>query len=222
MCWWVRGHSGHSVLVARSRGKVFSGDTYEYTYGVGGRYWWYVVVMWILAIVIHGRMERSHSQKYDRSDTRYCVLCHSTRIRAVRFREKELCASRVPWVQEYVRRVTRYCVTAQGCWWLASTRRSFALVGATHFRAFPVQARLPHPWTLSAPTLTLLELQSRLGDTPLKFQAICPQLSPKRDYGPKRVNTPLPTTCRRAVCFLFRISARACIQSTSTREGAGG
>ena len=36
--------------------------------------------------------------------------------------------------------------------------------------------------------LTLLEPQSRFGDTPLKFQVVCPQLSPKRDCGPKRVN----------------------------------
>ena len=35
--------------------------------------------------------------------------------------------------------------------------------------------------------LTLLELQSRFGDTPLKFQVVCPKLSPKRDCSPKRV-----------------------------------
>ena len=32
--------------------------------------------------------------------------------------------------------------------------------------------------------LSLLKLQSRFGDTPLKFQVIRPQLSPKRDCGP--------------------------------------
>ena len=40
------------------------------------------------------------------------------------------------------------------------------------------------------PLLTLLELQSRSGDTPVKFQVICPQLSPKRNCGPKRVKRP--------------------------------
>ena len=35
--------------------------------------------------------------------------------------------------------------------------------------------------------LTLLELQSRFGDTPVKFQVVCPKLSPKRDCSPKRV-----------------------------------
>ena len=37
------------------------------------------------------------------------------------------------------------------------------------------------------PKLTLLELQSRLGDKPLKFQVVCLQLSRKRDCSPKRV-----------------------------------
>ena len=36
--------------------------------------------------------------------------------------------------------------------------------------------------------LTPLELQSRFGDKALKFQVICPQLSPKRDCSFKRVN----------------------------------
>ena len=35
-------------------------------------------------------------------------------------------------------------------------------------------------------TLSLLELQSRFGDTPLKFKVVCPELSPKRDCSPKR------------------------------------
>ena len=40
-------------------------------------------------------------------------------------------------------------------------------------------------------SLTLLELQSRFGYTQLKFRVICPQLSPKRDRSPKRVNIDL-------------------------------
>ena len=36
--------------------------------------------------------------------------------------------------------------------------------------------------------LTLLEPQSRFGDKPVKYQVFCPQLSPKRDWSPKRVN----------------------------------
>ena len=39
--------------------------------------------------------------------------------------------------------------------------------------------------------LTPLELQSRFGDKALKFQVICPQLSPKRDWSSKRVNARL-------------------------------
>ena len=42
------------------------------------------------------------------------------------------------------------------------------------------------------PRLTPLELQSRLGEKALKalnFQVICPQLPPKRDCSPKRVNS---------------------------------
>ena len=39
-------------------------------------------------------------------------------------------------------------------------------------------------------TLTLLALQSRLGDTPVKFQVVCLKLSPKRDCSPKKVNSP--------------------------------
>ena len=38
-------------------------------------------------------------------------------------------------------------------------------------------------------SLTPLELQSRFGDNALKFQVICPQLSPKRDCGPKTVKS---------------------------------
>ena len=34
---------------------------------------------------------------------------------------------------------------------------------------------------------TLLVLQSRFGDEPVKLQVICPQLFPKRDCSPKRV-----------------------------------
>ena len=36
--------------------------------------------------------------------------------------------------------------------------------------------------------ITPLELQSRFGDKELKFQVICPQLSPKRGCSPKRAN----------------------------------
>ena len=35
--------------------------------------------------------------------------------------------------------------------------------------------------------LTLLELQYRFGDTPVKFQVVCPKLSPERDCSPQRV-----------------------------------
>ena len=35
--------------------------------------------------------------------------------------------------------------------------------------------------------LTLLVPQSRFGDTPVKFQVVCPKLSPKQDCSPKRV-----------------------------------
>ena len=35
--------------------------------------------------------------------------------------------------------------------------------------------------------LTLSEPQSRFGGKPLKFQVVCPQLSPRRDCSPKRV-----------------------------------
>ena len=38
---------------------------------------------------------------------------------------------------------------------------------------------------------TPLELPSRFGDKALKCQVICPQLSPERDCGPKRVKHPL-------------------------------
>ena len=41
--------------------------------------------------------------------------------------------------------------------------------------------------------LTLLELQSRFGDTPVKFQVVCPKLSPKRDCSPKRVKSTATT-----------------------------
>ena len=44
--------------------------------------------------------------------------------------------------------------------------------------------------------LTLLELQSRFEDKPLKFQVICIQLSPKRDCSAKRVHE----------CFRFVIA----------------
>ena len=46
---------------------------------------------------------------------------------------------------------------------------------------------LQEVWTRAFVFFTRLELQSRFGDTPLKFQVICPQLSPKRGCGPKRV-----------------------------------
>ena len=36
----------------------------------------------------------------------------------------------------------------------------------------------------------LLELQSRFGDAPVKFQVVYPKLSPKRDCSPKRVKDP--------------------------------
>ena len=39
------------------------------------------------------------------------------------------------------------------------------------------------------PYLTPKELQSRFRDNPLKFRVFFPQLSPKRDYSPKRVNS---------------------------------
>ena len=39
---------------------------------------------------------------------------------------------------------------------------------------------------VNRPNTTLLELQSRFGDTPLKLRVICPKLSPKRNFGPKR------------------------------------
>ena len=47
--------------------------------------------------------------------------------------------------------------------------------------------------------LTPSELQSRFGDKAAKFQVICPQLPPKRDCSPKRVNpfrTPLYTNIK--------------------------
>ena len=50
------------------------------------------------------------------------------------------------------------------------------------------------------PPLTLLELQSHVGDKPLKFQTVCPQLSPKREYGPKRVQLE-PSVNRTAVSW---------------------
>ena len=42
-------------------------------------------------------------------------------------------------------------------------------------------------YSSACPGLTPLELQSRLGGKALKFQVICPQLSPNRDCSPKRV-----------------------------------
>ena len=51
-------------------------------------------------------------------------------------------------------------------------------------------------WT--SQLLTPLEPQSRFGDKALKFQVICPQLSPKRDCSSKRVklSSHLPRTAR--------------------------
>ena len=53
-------------------------------------------------------------------------------------------------------------------------------------------------------SLTLLELQSRFGDTPLKFQVVCPQLSPKRDCGPKRVNNSINSRAIRKCMYSRR------------------
>ena len=56
---------------------------------------------------------------------------------------------------------------------------------------------------VSSVVSALLELRSRIGDNPLKFQVICPQLSPKRDCSPKRdIDTPvLRTYMKRMASF---------------------
>ena len=51
--------------------------------------------------------------------------------------------------------------------------------------------------------LTLLELQSRVGDTPLKFQVICPPLSPKRVCGHKRVLNAVRREKKHHICEVF-------------------
>ena len=43
--------------------------------------------------------------------------------------------------------------------------------------------------------LNPFELHSRCGDKPLKFQVICPRLSPKRDCSPKRVKSDRTPVC---------------------------
>ena len=71
--------------------------------------------------------------------------------------------------------------------------------------------RTRHP-EFSRPVLTLLELQSRFGDKPLKFHVICTQLSPKRDCSAKSLPACLPAcvsfllcyTCVSYFCFCFR------------------
>ena len=64
--------------------------------------------------------------------------------------------------------------------------------------------------------LTPLELQSRFGDKELKFQVICPELSPKRDCNPKRVKSESqkdPIYWRRAAVIARGQPDEACFRS---------
>ena len=59
-------------------------------------------------------------------------------------------------------------------------------------------------------SLTLLELQSRFGDTLLKFQVVRPQLPPKRDCGPKMVSAWHPSYLSEVLHQAASSSSRCC------------
>ena len=74
--------------------------------------------------------------------------------------------------------------------------------------------------------LTPLELQSRFGDTPAKFQVVCPKLSPKRDCGSKRVNGNMSDSYNQGyarVCYIIigTLLERACQQKIESRSLLG-
>ena len=68
----------------------------------------------------------------------------------------------------------------ESCWWTELTEKA---AGGVHAGLARVGAET-NIFVLVRPR----ELQSRFGDTPVKFKVVCPKLSPKRDCSPKRAN----------------------------------